>query len=223
MKIEVKNIQKSFGRKVVLRDISFEAEGGECIGIIGANGCGKSTLFSILAGVQRGKGEFLADGVDLIRNPAKRNKILGYIPQDTPLIEELSAYDNLLLWYSKSQIQAQLGANGIIKWFGVSEFMKVPVRKMSGGMKKRLSIACSVAHNPDIIIMDEPTAALDIVCKETINKYIGACKKAGKTVILSTHEAEELSLCDKIYLMKDGILEPFEYNNNVEELVAKLR
>ncbi len=223
MKFEIINIQKSFGKHQVLKDISFVANGGQCIGIIGANGCGKSTLFSILAGVQRGKGEFLADGVNLIKSSAKRNKILGYIPQGTPLIDELSAYDNLLLWYTAKAIKQEIKEGGILNRLGVHEFLKVPVRKMSGGMKKRLSIACSVSQNPEIIIMDEPTAALDIVCKQAIKLYIQDCKSRGKTVVLSTHDADELALCDKIYLMKNGVLEPFEYNQNVEELVDKIK
>ncbi len=223
MVLQIKNIQKSFGKKRVLRDVSFDAESGKCIGIIGANGCGKSTLFSILAGVQHGNGEFIVDGVDLMKNSSLRTQLIGYIPQGTPLIDELSAYDNLLLWYSKKNLKKHLSPGGIINWFGVDKFLKTPVRKMSGGMKKRLSIVCSVAHNPEIIIMDEPTAALDIVCKQTIKNYIISCKKAQKTVILATHEVQELELCDSVYLLKDGVLEPFVYNENVDELVERIK
>lgn len=223
MTIEVKGVKKAFGNKTVLKDISFKAVGGSCTGIIGANGCGKSTLFSILAGVQYGKGEFLADGDDLMKMKKKRSEYIGYIPQGTPLIEELSSYDNLLLWYSASQIKHQLSLpDSIINRFGVNDFLSVPVRKMSGGMKKRLSIVCSVAHDPKIIIMDEPTAALDILCKQTIKHYINSCKAEGKAVILSTHDEQELELCDNIYILKNGLLEAFEYNGNINEVAKRI-
>ncbi len=225
MFIEVKNIKKSFGRKRVLNNISFSASEGKCIGIIGANGCGKSTLFSILSGVQYAKcGQFLVNGIDLLKNKKLRAEIIGYIPQGAPLIEELNAYDNLLLWCSKEKIDQMIGdKNSLINQFGVNEFLRVAVRKMSGGMKKRLSIVCSVIHNPQIIIMDEPTAALDIICKEAIKQYINGCKAEGKTVIISTHEEHELANCDDIYVMKNGVLEPFEYTGDIAELAERIK
>ena len=104
MRIEINHIKKSFGRKKVLNDITFTAASGECIGILGANGTGKSTLLTILAGVQKaGGGEFLLEGENLFKNSRLRSKKVGYVPQGTPLIEELTAYDNLLLWYSKKE------------------------------------------------------------------------------------------------------------------------
>ena len=100
MQIEIKNIAKKYKRKQVLQNICLTAETGSCIGILGANGCGKSTLLSILARVQScNKGSFLCDGVDLLKNAKEHNRLVGYVPQGTPLIEELSARDNLLLWY----------------------------------------------------------------------------------------------------------------------------
>ncbi len=224
MQIEIKNIQKSFGKKTVLQRIAFSAVSGQCVGIIGANGCGKSTLFGILAGVQYATGEFWVDGVDLMKNKKKRSQMIGYIPQGTPLIEELNAFDNLLLWYSREALLALLAdPNSLVNRFGVNEFLKVDVRKMSGGMKKRLSIVCSVAHDPEIIIMDEPTAALDIICKESIKNYIAASKAMGKTVILSTHEAQELDLCDEIYILKDGTLSPFTYRGDISEIAERIQ
>ncbi len=225
MLIEIKNIQKSFGKKNVLKDVSFTAAEGKCIGIIGANGCGKSTLFSILAGVQYAKcGQFIVDGTDLLKDKKLRSKTIGYIPQGAPLLEELNAYDNLLLWCSRDKLVKMLAdKESIINKFGVDKFLRVAVRKMSGGMKKRLSIVCSVIHNPQIVIMDEPTAALDIICKESIKDYINDCKTAGKTVIISTHEEHELAICDEIYVLKNGVLEAFEYTGNIAELAERIK
>ena len=222
MNIEIKNLSKSFKKNNVLKNVSFSAESGQCIGILGCNGSGKSTLISILAGIQPyDKGEFLYDGKDLFKYKSQRSKLIGYVPQGTPLIEELTAYDNLLLWYDKKQLKDEI-ENGMLKILGIDSFLKVPVSKMSGGMKKRLSIACAISNHSPILLLDEPMAALDIICKQQISKYIKNHKKNGGIVILVTHDISELDLCDKYYIIKNGALTPFEYDGNVERLISNL-
>lgn len=222
MNIEIIDVAKSYGRQKVLEGISFSAQKGNCIGILGCNGCGKSTLLSILAGVQRPDGgKFLCDGDDLFQNKQKRSQLVGYVPQGTPLIAELSAKDNLLLWYERKQMEHEL-ACGFLKLLGIEDFIHVPVNKMSGGMKKRLSIGCAMAKRPPIMLLDEPTAALDMVCKKNIADYFAQYKKAGGILILATHDASELSLCDQHYIMKDGFLIPFAYNGDLEDILESL-
>lgn len=222
MRIEIKGIAKKYGKKEVLRDISFSAESGKCIGILGSNGCGKSTLLSILAGIQPAdEGEFLIEGKDLFKHPAGRASAVGYIPQGTPLIDELTAKDNLSLWYSKEQMQKDLD-NGVLKMLGIDEFLKVPANKMSGGMKKRLSIGCSIAKKPALLLMDEPMAALDISCKQKISAYIKRHKEAGGVVLIATHDLMELELCDAWYIMKDGVLREFDFDGDLDRLVDNL-
>lgn len=207
MEISVKDIVKKYGKKEVLKGVSFTAQSGQCIGILGDNGCGKSTLFSILSGVQRADGgEFLCNGNDLFKHTAQRKKLVGYVPQGTPLIEELNAYDNLLLWYDKKTMKKEL-ESGVLKMLGIDKFLKVPVLKMSGGMKKRLSIGCAVATKPPILLLDEPMSALDLSCKKEIFKYIENHKKAGGIALLVTHDVLELELCDVCYTVKNGVLE----------------
>ncbi len=220
--IEIKEIKKSFRGKTPLASASFVGESGQCIGILGKNGSGKSTLLSILAGVLRADGgEFLLDGEDLLKNGKLHAASVGYIPQGTPLLEELTAYDNLLLWYGRKEMKREL-ESGVLKLLGIDEFIKVPVHKMSGGMKKRLSIGCAVAKKPKILLLDEPSAALDLICKEQIAQYLCECKKNGNTLVLTTHDASELSLCDKWYILKDGHLEEFAYDGNVHDLAKRL-
>lgn len=222
MQIEIKNIAKRYKGKEVLRDICFSAEGGSCIGILGSNGSGKSTLLSILAGVQKcDKGGFGCDGVDLFQNPAKRAALVGYVPQGTPLIEELSAKDNLLLWYDRSDLHQEL-ESGVLKLLGIGDFIKTPVSKMSGGMKKRLSIGCAMAKRPPILLLDEPTAALDLACKEAISAYLQSYKKSGGILLLTTHDVLELALCDKWYIIKNGVLVSFDYDGDLQKLVKSL-
>ncbi len=222
MDIQIKNISKSYGKHRVLKDITISAQGGSCIGILGANGCGKSTLLSILAGVQApGGGEFLLDGEDLFQNRKKRSQMVGYVPQGTPLIEELTAWDNLLLWYNRKALKQEL-QTGVLKMLGVDNFLKTTVGKMSGGMKKRLSIGCAMADKPPVLLLDEPTSALDLACKRDIYEYLRQYKDAGGLLLLTTHDSLELSLCDRLYIMKDGVLQEYAYTEDLQDLVDRL-
>lgn len=222
MKIEVSNVSKRYGKKEVLRGVSFTAESGKCVGILGGNGCGKSTLLSILAGIQKCDfGNFICDGKDLLKDTEKRSELVGYVPQGTPLIEELTAKDNLSLWYPKEEMKREL-SGGVLHMLGIDGFLKTTVSKMSGGMKKRLSIGCSVAKKPPILLLDEPMAALDLVCKKNISEYLRHHKENGGIVIISTHDVIELGLCDEWYIIKDGVLTSFEYTGDLDELVKNL-
>ena len=223
MNVQVKNICKRYGKKTVLDGASFEAESGERVGILGANGSGKSTLLSILAGIFPPQGgQFLIDGSDVLGKGAKRlQSAVGFVPQGTPLIEELSARDNLLLWYTREQMDAEL-RGGVLSLLGIDEFLRVPVRKMSGGMKKRLSIGCAVASRPSVLLMDEPTAALDLVCKEQLNGYLDRFEAAGGITIATTHDASEIDLCDRLYILKGGKLEPYIHDGNTAKLTELL-
>lgn len=222
MEVQISHVQKKYRKKCVLKDINLKATGGTCIGILGCNGSGKSTLLSILAGVlRRDEGSFLCDGKDLFQDQKLRSQLVGYVPQGTPLIEELSARDNLLLWYSPQQMEQEL-ENGVLKMLGIDEFLKVPVNKMSGGMKKRLSIGCSVANRPPILLLDEPTAALDLICKESIAEYLRRYKRSGGLLLLTTHDVLELELCDAWYIIRDGVLEPYQYDGNLRNLIESL-
>ncbi len=222
MHIEVKGIAKAYGKKQVLRDVCFSAYGGQCIGILGGNGSGKSTLLSILAGVQTcNGGEFLYEGKDLLKHPRQRAELVGYVPQGTPLIEELTAYDNLRLWYDRASLKREL-ESGVLATLGVGEFLKTRVSRMSGGMKKRLSLGCAMAKHPPIILLDEPMAALDLVCKQSISEYLRRHKEAGGILLFVTHDAYDLELCDEWYILKDGVAVPFVYDGNIDRLVKNL-
>ncbi len=219
MEISVKNLKKKYGKKEVLKDISFSAKSGTCVGILGGNGCGKSTLLSILAGVQAADGgEFLYNGNDLLKYTRQRNALVGYVPQGVPLIDELSARDNLLLWYDKKSLQKELDS-GLLSTLGINDFLKTQVSKMSGGMKKRLSIGCAMASHPPVLLLDEPMAALDLSCKKVIFDYIAKIKQAGGIILLVTHDVLELELCDVCYIIKDGTLSPSHYNGDIDALI----
>ena len=163
--IEVKHINKNYGKHKVLQGVDFTVEPGQIVGILGENGSGKSTLLTILAGLQKANsGFFNMDGKNLMKNTKLRNDLVAYVPQETPLITELTAWDNLKMWYSSDKLKKEL-KDGFLAMLGIDQFIKVPVNQMSGGMKKRLTIGCAINSNPKLLLLDEPTAALDLVCK----------------------------------------------------------
>ena len=215
MTLEINDIRKKYGKKTVLDGISLSAEAGSCVGILGGNGCGKSTLLSIIAGLSRAD----SGSVTTVKDNGKA--VIGYVPQGTPLMEELSAKDNLRLWYSRDALKREL-ESGVLKMLGIDTFLKVPVRKMSMGMKKRLSIGCAVYGDPDILLLDEPTAALDIVCKESIYAYIDDFRKKGGIVLFVTHDVHEFELCDRCYVMKDGRLSEYTYDGDLRKLAGMM-
>lgn len=222
MRANICGIVKKFGKRTVLNGVNISVDEGSCVGLLGINGSGKSTLFNILAGISNcDAGSFIVGDRDLLKSETDDRDLIGYVPQHPPLIEELSCLDNLRLWYSKNDIKRE-AQDGVIKILGVDKFLKVPVHKMSGGMKKRLSIACAVAKKPKILLMDEPTAALDMICKKAVSDYIEAFKKNSGIVIVSTHDYSELDICDKLYLLKNGTTVEYVFDRNVEKLIGCL-
>lgn len=220
--MEVRHISKSFSKRSVLSDLSFSASSGQCIGILGENGSGKSTLFSVLIGLQKGKGAFLYDGKDLMKDSQYRRTRVGFVPQSPPLFSELTAKDNLRLWYSPRAMEAEL-RGGCLKMLGVDEFLRVPVHQMSGGMKKRLSIGCAIAHRPSVLLLDEPTAALDLLCKQHIYRYLQEYCASGGIAVLATHDVAELQLCDEIYVLKGGTLHRYEGERTAQGFMESLQ
>lgn len=220
MILTIENIAKNYRKKNVLRGVSLSADLGMQLGILGKNGSGKSTLLSILAGVQTADyGAFLYDGMDLLRKRQLRSSLCAYVPQENPLISELSARDNLLMWYDKDKLNADL-SGGFLKLLGIDEFLDTKVNEMSGGMKKRLSLGCAIYASPKILLLDEPTAALDIICKEKIYDYLTAFKNNGGIVILATHDEKEIEDCDSLYILKDGVAVPYSFEGSVKRLIG---
>lgn len=214
--ITVADIASSYGRKRILKGASFTAQKGECIGIVGANGCGKSTLLSILAGTLKpksgaviygGRTAWTDAGAGRMRRDSEViRRMTGYVPQENPLIPELSVYDNLRLWYPDKSVLRQELSQGFLSLLGIGEFVNKQVNKLSGGMKKRVSIGIAMSDMPPILLLDEPSAALDLICKEDIRMYLQTYLQRGGTVVITTHEESELALCSKIYVMKNGVL-----------------
>lgn len=182
-------------KKAVLTDVSINAEKGEVIGLLGLNGSGKSTLLSAIAGLRKPSSGSI-----------KVNGKAGFVTQENALIDELTAMDNLKMWtpLNKQDILKELTETelSILK---VNEFIDLKVKRMSGGMKKRLAIASVLLAKPDILLMDEPLAALDIPAKNDIINFIDSFRSKGGTVFIASHSEELFKHCSKIYLLKNGV------------------
>ena len=181
-------------KKTVLTDVTITAEKGDVIGLLGLNGSGKSTLISAIAGLRR-----TSSGTIKVLGKA------GFVTQENALIDELTAMDNLKMWtpLSKAEILKEL-TDTELSILKVNDFIDLKVRRMSGGMKKRLAIASVLLSKPDILLMDEPLAALDIPAKNDIIKFIDSFRTKGGTVFIASHSEELFKHCSKIYLLKNG-------------------
>lgn len=182
-------------KKTVLTDVTITAQKGEVVGLLGLNGSGKSTLLSAIAGLRK-----THSGTIRVEGKA------GFVTQENALIDELSAMDNLKMWtpLSKAEIMKALTETelSILK---VNDFIDLKVKRMSGGMKKRLTIASVLLSKPDILLLDEPLAALDIPAKNDIIKFIDSFRAKGGTVFIASHSEEMFKHCSKIYLLKNGV------------------
>jgi ABC-2 type transport system ATP-binding protein len=206
--VKINDIRKSFGGNKVLKGISIQGNAGQCIGIVGTNGSGKSTLLSIIAGIRKAdSGTIEICGKDISKKPRYATEYIGYIPQENPVFPDLSVKDNLMLWYSDSKVTyEQAVSGGVIEMLGLTPILSQKVKTLSGGMRKRLSVAMAVANDPPVIILDEPSAALDLPTKLLIRDYLKSYVTRGGTVILATHDEEELSICNVLYVLVDGVL-----------------
>ena len=192
--VSVENVSLKY-KKAVLTDVSISAAKGEVVGLLGLNGSGKSTLLSAIAGLRKPSSGTI-----------KVNGKAGFVTQENALIDELTAMDNLKMWTSlnKQAILKELTETelSILK---VSDFIDLKVKRMSGGMKKRLAIASVLLAKPDILLMDEPLAALDIPAKNDIINFIDSFRSKGGTVFIASHSEELFKHCSKIYLLKNGV------------------
>lgn len=222
-RLQAVNIASSYGRKKVLCGVNITAGAGQCVGIVGTNGCGKSTLLNILAGLRK------ADGGDIYfdGNPAQGRQFfiryVGYVPQESNLIPELSVMDNLRLWYQDAEMLRQSLAQGFLQALGVGQMCRLKAGKLSGGMRKRVSIGCALAGNPPVLILDEPDAALDLPGKADIRKYLCMYKQMGGTILLATHDEIDLDLCDRVFALNSGASKEIDRTLRGEALLNEIK
>ncbi len=208
--IQIENVSKYYGKKPSLQGVTLKIEKGEVFGVLGPNGAGKSTLLSILSTISKpAAGRVEINGLDLKKQAKLVREQIGYVPQDVALWEHLTVKDNLIFWskFSKQRVSKE-ELYELCRTVRLEEKWNEKVSSLSGGMKRKLNIAAALIHNPDILLMDEPTVGIDIQSKLEINQYIRDLACHGKTIVYSTHDMSEiLSLCNRIGVLKSGVLQ----------------
>ncbi|MGH1295772.1 ATP-binding cassette domain-containing protein [Bacillus pretiosus] len=204
MKLEIKNVTKSFKGKIAVNNFSMELQAGECVGLIGPNGAGKSTLIKVISDITNPTaGEVLLNGVKI----SKMKSEIGYLPQYPNFFHWMTARETLTFMGQLSGVKKEELSKSIPKMLekvGLKGEENTKVSTFSGGMKQRLGIAQALLHKPSLIVMDEPVSALDPIGRREVLNLIEEIKK-DTTILLSTHilsDAEEI--CERFVIIKDG-------------------
>ena len=207
--IEIKNLVKSFKDVTAVDGISLNIKEGEIYGLLGPNGAGKSTTINILCGIlNMDKGEVKCFDMDLKKKIRDIKKDIGVVPQNIAVYEELKARENVEFFaslYGLKGRELKERAQEALEFVGLTDRSEDYPKNFSGGMKRRLNIACAIAHRPKLIIMDEPTVGIDPQSRNHILESVKKLNKMGSTVIYTTHYMEEVeAICTKIGIIDHG-------------------
>ena len=207
--LEIRGLEKSYKTLKAVGGVSFSIADGETLGLLGPNGAGKTTTVSMICGlVPPDSGEVLIDGVSIQgdTNPQKRR--IGLVPQELAVYEELTARQNLQFFGSLYDIRSaalETAMDEALALVGLADRGDDRVKTFSGGMKRRLNLAASLLHDPQILILDEPTVGVDPQSRNAIFENLEALKARGKSLLYTTHYMEEAErLCDRIVILDQG-------------------
>lgn len=207
--IQVLHLKKTYQKKAAVSDVDFSMEQGEILGLLGPNGAGKSTTINILSTILKpDSGEVQIFGNNLKTEKKKIKRLLGVVPQELAIYEEISAEKNVLFFaglYGLSSDERRKYAKEALELVGLYDRRLEKPKTFSGGMKRRLNIACAIAHRPKLIIMDEPTVGIDPQSRNHILEAIRSLQKQGAAILYSTHYMEEAEqIADRILIMDEG-------------------
>ncbi len=204
--VEIKNLCKDYDKLVALNNVTLNVQEGTIYGLVGPNGAGKTTLIKALVGALKPTtGSVSVLGSDPLQNKWKLRKQIGYMPQIPALYDDLSAKKNVLFFGSAQRSNdLEKKTNEILKFAELTNRANDLVRTFSGGMKKRVSLCCALVHQPKIVFLDEPTAAIDPHLKLQSWKLFRKLANDGVTLFVSTHLMEEALLCDKVAILRNG-------------------
>ncbi|MCC7545770.1 MAG: hypothetical protein RLZZ369_1512, partial [Pseudomonadota bacterium] len=211
--VSFQNVTKTFasaGRSLqALKGVSFDIEEGEFFGLLGPNGAGKTTLINILAGLSRAtSGQVSVCGFDVVKDYAKSRQALGVVPQELVFDPFFSVRETLRIqsaYFGLRRNDAWI--DELLANLGLTDKADANMRQLSGGMKRRVLVAQALVHRPRVIVLDEPTAGVDVELRQTLWQFIAKLNKEGHTVLLTTHYLEEAeALCNRIAMIKQGEL-----------------
>lgn len=208
--LEAVNLHKVFKGKTAVEDVSLYLDPGESVGLLGPNGAGKSTTISMISSLMRPtSGDVLLNGISILKHPELIRRVIGVVPQEIALYDHLSAYENLKffgLLYKLRGAALEGKIQEVLELIGLKDRQKELVRTFSGGMKRRVNIAAALLHDPQIVIMDEPTVGIDPQSRNHILDTVRLLnREKGTTVLYTSHYMEEVEqLCTRIYIMDHG-------------------
>lgn len=207
--VKIEGLTKKFGDLTAVDNISLNIEEGEIYGLLGPNGAGKSTIINILCGLlamDKGKIEILGKDIEKSSTYAKQN--IGVVPQEIAIYEDLTAYENVKFFaslYGLKGSKLKESVEEALDFVGLLDKRKQYSKTFSGGMRRRLNIACAIAHRPKLIIMDEPTVGIDPQSRNHILQSVKKLNSLGCTIIYTTHYMEEVeSICGNISIIDHG-------------------
>jgi ABC-2 type transport system ATP-binding protein len=206
--IDIRGIHKNFGSLHALKGINLSIEQGEFFALLGPNGAGKSTLISILAGlIKPNSGDITVMGFDVINQYQQARQLLGIVPQELVFDPFFNVREMLRFQagYFGRGPENDAWVDEVLEGLGLTNKAHTNMRKLSGGMKRRALIAQALAHKPPVIVLDEPTAGVDVELRQMLWEFIKKLNREGHTIILTTHYLEEAeTLCSRVGMMKQG-------------------
>ena len=207
--IEIKELVKRYKELLALDHFNLEVREGEILGFLGPNGCGKTTAINCMLGLLTyDKGDIRVFGEAMVPNAYHIKKNIGLVPQELAYFEQLTVYENIDFFcglYIKDKQRRKNLVEEAVSFDGLEDYRKFFPNKLSGGLKRRLNIACGIAHRPKLIFLDEPTVAVDAQSRNFILEGIKRLNKEGSTIVYTTHYLDEADqLCDRIVIMDKG-------------------
>jgi len=221
--IEIRNVKKRYKALQALKGVSFTVEDGEFFGLLGPNGAGKTTLISILAGLARAdEGSIAVRGHDVVSDYRNARRNLGVVPQELVFDPFFTVRETLRIqsgYFGLRNNDAWI--DEVMANLDLTEKADVNMRALSGGMKRRVLVAQALVHRPPVIVLDEPTAGVDVELRQTLWKFISRLNREGHTIVLTTHYLEEAEqLCDRIAMLRRGEMVALERTSTLLQRFA---
>jgi ABC-2 type transport system ATP-binding protein len=219
------DVVKRYDGKLIVDHVNFNIQEGEIFGLLGPNGAGKSTTISMICGLLKAdSGEIIIDGVSVREKPLEVKKSIGLVPQELALYENMSAADNVSFFGKLYGLRGKLlkeRTREALAFTGLSDRARDKPSTFSGGMKRRLNIACAIMHRPRLIIMDEPTVGIDPQSRNHILESVKLLNQMGSAVIYTSHYMEEVAaICDRVAIMDQGHIIACGTESELRERVA---
>jgi len=226
--LKVENLTKSFNGKLAVDHISFEVKKGEIFGFLGPNGAGKSTTINMICSLLKpDSGLIYIDGIETSFTKPQLRKKLGVVPQDVALYEEISAWENLRFWgelYGLKGTKLKNRIKELLSFFGLLDREKDKVKNYSGGMRRRLNLAAGIIHQPELLLLDEPTVGIDPQARHHILESVKKIARDGTTILYTTHYMDEAEdLCDRLAIIDHGRILASGSQESITKIVGENR